>query len=191
MDLKAISAGENPLDTDVPSGGTVWRPWVPLAKPVIGAVNGAAYTGGLEIALNCDFLVASERATFADTHSRLGILPGWGLSVLLPLRVGFPMARRMSYTGDPIDAVTALRSGLVTEVVPHGDLLVTVRRVASIIAKNGRGVRGWHALYRRIETEMIGRGLKIEQESNLSWRAAGGNDDVLERIPGVIGRGRP
>ena len=60
----------------------------PLSKPVIGAVNGVAITGGFELALCCDFLVASDRARFADTHARVGVMPGWGLTVLLPQAVG-------------------------------------------------------------------------------------------------------
>ena len=57
-------------------------------KPVIGAINGAAVTGGLELALYCDILIASEQARFADTHARVGLLPTWGLSVRLPQKVG-------------------------------------------------------------------------------------------------------
>jgi enoyl-CoA hydratase len=191
IDLKAVSAGERLLDTDLDSAAPVWFPWTPMTKPVIGAINGAAITGGFELALNCDFLIASERAAFADTHARLGLLPGWGLSVLLPQRVGFAMARRMSYTGDFIDAEVALRAGLVTEVVPHDDLLPRSEGLASTVASNNRGaVAAWLALYRRIEAEVIGRGLEIEQRGNRDWRAEGGNDDVVEQIPGVIARGR-
>jgi enoyl-CoA hydratase/carnithine racemase len=94
-----------------------------MRKPVIGAVNGAAFTGGLEIALGCDFLVASERAVFADTHVRVGVLPGGGLTARLPRVVGAANARRMSMTGEVVDAARAGRIGLVTEVVPHGGLL--------------------------------------------------------------------
>ncbi len=93
--------------------------WPPMSKPVIGAINGAAVTGGLELALYCDVLIASEQARFADTHARVGLLPTWGLSVRLPQKVGVGMARRMSLTGDYLSAADALRAGLVTEVVPH------------------------------------------------------------------------
>ena len=60
----------------------------PHSKPLIGAVNGVAVTGGFEVALNCDFLIASDRARFADTHARVGVMPGWGLTVLLAQRIG-------------------------------------------------------------------------------------------------------
>src|SRR4029078_10400315 len=70
--------------------------WPPMIKPVIGAVNGAARQGRLELALYCDILIASEQARFADTHARVGLLPTWGLSVRLPQKVGVGMARRVS-----------------------------------------------------------------------------------------------
>ena len=97
--------------------------WPAMTKPVIGAINGAAVTGGLELALYCDILIASENARFADTHARVGLLPTWGLSVRLPQKVGVGMARRMSMTGDYLSATDALRAGLVTEVVPHDELM--------------------------------------------------------------------
>jgi Enoyl-CoA hydratase/isomerase len=81
-----------------------------LTIPMIGAVNGAAVTGGLKLALACDFLVASDRATFADTHARVGVMPGWGLTVALPEAVGLRRAREMSATGNFISARTALIS---------------------------------------------------------------------------------
>ena len=93
--------------------------WPPMTKPVIGAINGAAVTGGLELALYCDILIASEQARFADTHARVGLLPTWGLSVRLPQKVGVGMARRMSLTGDYLSSADAFRAGLVTEVVAH------------------------------------------------------------------------
>ncbi len=94
-------------------------PLPPRIKPLIGAINGAAVTGGLELALACDFLIASDQARFADTHARIGIQPFWRLSVLLPQAVGFRNARQMSATGNFIDAERALLIGLVNEIVYH------------------------------------------------------------------------
>lgn len=106
-----------------------------MRTPIIGAVNGATFTGGLEIALGCDFLVASERAVFADTHARVGILPGGGMTARLPQVVGLAMARRMSMTGEVIDAARAERIGLVTEVVAHERLLQRALQLAEAIAE--------------------------------------------------------
>lgn len=106
-----------------------------MRTPIIGAVNGSTFTGGLEIALGCDFLVASERAVFADTHARVGILPGGGMTARLPQVVGLAMARRMSMTGEVIDAARAERIGLVTEVVEHHRLLERAVELAQQIAE--------------------------------------------------------
>lgn len=104
-------------------------------KPIIGAVNGHAITGGFEIALNCDFLIASENAMFADSHGRVGIHPGWGMTQLLQQAVGQRMAMQMSMTCQFIDAQTALRIGLVNEVVPHDKLMPRVMEVAGFICE--------------------------------------------------------
>ncbi|GAA3527018.1 enoyl-CoA hydratase-related protein [Amycolatopsis ultiminotia] len=101
--------------------------------PVIGAINGLCYTGALELALSCDFLIASERACFADTHAAVGMLAGWGMSALLPRAVGARLARQMMLTGAAIDADQALRAGLVNEVVPHEQLRGRVRRIVDEI----------------------------------------------------------
>jgi len=93
-----------------------------MRTPVIGAINGPAFTGGLEIALGCDFLVGSHEAVFADTHVRVGVLPRGGLTARLPLFVGAARARRMSMTGEIVGAAEALRVGLLTEIVPPGQL---------------------------------------------------------------------
>src|SRR6202522_4697107 len=110
--------------------------WPSLSKTVIGAINGAAVTGGLELTLYCDILIASEQARFADTHARVGLLPTWGLSVRLPQKVGVGLARRMSLTGDYLSAADALRAGLVTEGVPHDQLLTSTHQVAMTIVGN-------------------------------------------------------
>jgi enoyl-CoA hydratase/carnithine racemase len=105
-----------------------------MRTPVIGAINGAAFTGGMEIALACDFLIASERAVFADTHARVGILPRGGMTARLPQLVGAGMARRLSMTGEVVDGARAQRIGLVTEVVPHATLIKRAVGLAADIA---------------------------------------------------------
>jgi enoyl-CoA hydratase len=119
-----------------------------VTKPVIGAVNGPAITGGLELALGCDFLVCSERAIFADTHVRVGVLPGSGLTVRLPALVGPAWARRMSMTGELVSAAQAERIGLVTEVVPHDRLLSRAVELAQAAAEAaGPTVRSLKRMY--------------------------------------------
>jgi enoyl-CoA hydratase len=102
--------------------------------PTIAAVNGAAVTGGFEVALACDFIVASERAKFADTHLRVGVYPGPVL-VDLPRRVGMAKAREMSMTGNFVDAQTAGAIGLANHVVSHDSLLPFTLTLADAIAE--------------------------------------------------------
>ena len=102
-------------------------PFPRLTKPLIGAINGVAVTGGFELALNCDFLIASEHAKFGDTHTRVGVMPGWGLTVLLPQAIGVRRAREMSFTGNFMSADEALDVGLVNHVVPHAELIPFTR----------------------------------------------------------------
>src|SRR3984957_17405133 len=106
----------------------------PHQGPIIGAINGPTGTGGPGLAMCCDFLIASERARFADTHARVGVMPGGGMTIRLPQLVGLDRARRMSLTGDYINAETARDWGLVVEVVPHESLLGRAREVAASIA---------------------------------------------------------
>jgi enoyl-CoA hydratase len=165
--------------------------WPPMTKPVIGAINGAAVTGGLEFALYCDILIASEQARFADTHARVGLLPTWGLSVRLPQKVGIGLARRMSLTGDYLSAADALRAGLVTEVVPHKDLLPTARKVAaSIVGNNQNAVRALLASYHRIDAAQTDAGLWIEAASAKQWMNAATGNDIAANRDAVLQRGR-
>jgi enoyl-CoA hydratase len=165
--------------------------WPPMTKPVIGAINGAAVTGGLEIALYCDILIASEQARFADTHARVGLLPTWGLSVRLPQRVGVGLARRMSLTGDYLSAPDALRAGLVTEVVPHDELLPAARKVAaSIVGNNQSAVRALLASYHRIDAAQTDAGLWIEAMSAKQWMNSATGNDIAANRDAVLQRGR-
>jgi enoyl-CoA hydratase len=152
--------------------------------PVIAAVNGVAVTGGLEIALACDFRIASERARFADTHARVGVTPAWGLTARLPQAVGQSWARQMSFTGDFVDASRALRIGLVNEVVPHGDLLARCTELAVSITGTasetlgrirhsydiGRDGKGTDSL--AAEAEWSGAGLVMEDPGQFAARRA-------------------
>ena len=183
LDLKEL--GDT---TDLPD---ISPKWPPISKPVIGAINGAAVTGGLEIALYCDILIASENARFADTHARVGLLPTWGLSVRLPQKVGVGMARRMSMTGDYLSADEALRTGLVTQVVPHDQLLATAREVAtSIVGNNQKAVRALMASYHLIDDSQNSGALWLEAASAREWMKSTSGDDIAASRSAVMERGR-
>ncbi|MCB9481209.1 MAG: enoyl-CoA hydratase [Desulfobacteraceae bacterium] len=132
IDLKALQNGENLFDPIGDQKGMV-EVFKSCKKPIIGAVNGYAITGGFEIALNCDFLIASENAFFRDTHAVVGIHPGWGMSQLLPQAVGRRMAKQMSMTCEPVSAKKALECGLVNEVVCRDDLMKRAVEIAEMI----------------------------------------------------------
>jgi enoyl-CoA hydratase len=132
-----------------------------LRKPVICAVNGACVSGALELALSATFIVASERARFADTHALLGVVPTWGLSALLPRAVGLRKAREMSVTGAFVHAEEALRIGLVNHVVAHDELLSFSLALAARIPATA-AVGDMLELYRRGEDLTIAGALTAE-----------------------------
>lgn len=105
------------------------------SKPIIGAINGNAITGGFELAMHCDFLIASENARFTDSHAKVGIHPGWGMTQLLQRSVGQRMAKQLSFTCKPMNAQDALRCGLVNEVVPAAELLPRAMQIARDICE--------------------------------------------------------
>ncbi len=207
LDLVELGAGLlnttiAPSDPDHPPAGsstatstaTRWRgPLPPTRVPVIGAINGVAVTGGLELALACDVLIASDRARFADTHARVGVMPGWGLSVLLPAAVGLRRAKQMSITGNYIEADRALEWGLVNEVVPHDELLPRCRELAADIATNDPvAVSRLLATYRE-GSEMTGaQAWELEGRVARSWAVGGtgDSDEVERRRRTVMERGR-
>jgi enoyl-CoA hydratase len=161
-----------------------------IEKPVIGAVNGAAVTGGLEIALQCTFLVASERARFADTHARVGIMPGGGITVLMAQSMGVRRAMELSLTGNFLTADEALRYGLVNHVVPHGELLPFARRLAADIVSNDQ--RGVHRLlqhYRQmVNAATMDEAHLLEGYMAETWQV--GVSQVASRRADVTARGR-
>lgn len=193
LDLKELGASENlgaaAADPDAARGQR--GPFPPMTKPVIGAINGVAITGGFEVALNCDFLVASERARFADTHARVGIQPGWGLTVLLAEAVGLRRAKELSATGNFLDAHTALAWGLVNHVVPHDDLLPFCRQLAADIVSNDQAaVRRILATYDEGALVDGAEAWAIEGRVSADWLRGGLGGDVEARRQQVMARGR-
>jgi enoyl-CoA hydratase len=160
-----------------------------MTKPVLGAINGAAVTGGFELALGCDFLIASERARFGDTHARVGVTPGGGMSVFLPQAIGLRRAKEMSLTGNFVDAPEALALGLVNHVVAHDELLPTARALAADIAGNDqRAVRNLKELYDRGAELSAGDALAFEHERFRTYRVD--PEEIERRRAAVIERGR-
>lgn len=102
-----------------------------FSGPVIGAINGVAITGGFELALACDVLIGTPNTRFADTHARVGILPGWGLSQKLSRLLGPSRAKEISLTGNFVSAEQALEWGLINHIVPAEELLDKARALAA------------------------------------------------------------
>ena len=194
LDLKQLGdTGDNLRGSGAdgtPNSTGVRGPFPALTKPLIGAVNGVAITGGFELALNCDFLVASERAKFGDTHSRVGVMPGWGITVLLPRAIGVRRAIEMSLTGNFMGAEEALNFGLVNHVVPHHDLLPFTRLLAADIIGNERdGVRRMLRTYKEhhADTEQW----EHEAAVGATWRRENfATEKVAERRSRIMERGR-
>ena len=134
LDLKELGVeGIGAANATEPNSNPV-RAIQQCGKPVIGAINGVAITGGFELALACDVLIASTNARFADTHARVGIVPGWGLSQKLSRQIGIYRAKELSLSGNFLDAQTALAWGLVNRVVSPEELLPAARKLAGDMA---------------------------------------------------------
>ncbi|MEE4299150.1 MAG: enoyl-CoA hydratase [Pseudomonadales bacterium] len=194
LDLKELggettdgaAAGEAVNDTDL--GAALEG----FGKPIIGAINGYAITGGFELALMCDILVCGESARFADTHARVGIVPGWGLSQKLPRLIGLPRAKELSLTGNFLSAERAYEWGMVNRVVPDGELLEVALGIARDILTTEPTTRltvkrimdeGWH--------RTLGEGMAIEDAaSRAHMRENVTPDQVAERRAGIQQRGR-
>ena len=194
IDLKELAAGGDALSENAATGqsGVTRGPYPEMSTPVIGAINGVAITGGFELALACDFLVASERARFADTHARVGIMPGWGLTVLLPEAVGYRRAKELSTTGNFLDADTALSWGLVNHVVPHDELVPFCQQLGRDIATvDRRAVRRMLQTYDEGALRDGAGAWALEGEVSVAWQGEGLDPATIERNrQAVVARGR-
>ena len=187
LDLKELGQGVAP--GTLSSDNSPFSALTSMTTPTIGAINGACATGGLELALTCDFLIASERARFGDTHARVGFTPAGGMSVLLPQAVGLRMAREMSFTGNFIDATEAHRLGLVNHVVPHEQLLATATAIGNNIASGDQdAVRALKDLYDRGPMLAAGEALELELDVFRHRRLA--PETIEARRAGLLERNR-
>lgn len=171
LDLKVFAAAD--ADAERRTVGTLLRRFGQLGKPLIGAINGPAIAGGLELALSCDFLIGSPRAVFADTHVKIGAFPGAGLTARLSRAVGVRTAKAMGLAGLRLDALAALRAGLLVEVVEPDALMTRAHELAFNIANaNGALVASLRKLYDANMNRSLNDALAAEQVELERWRQA-------------------
>jgi enoyl-CoA hydratase len=194
LDLKELGAGDSVGDAANPGAGSVSDPVTAMdacRKPIIGAINGAAITGGFEVALACDILYASTNARFADTHARVGIMPGWGLSQKLSRLVGIHRAKEISLSGNFIDAKTAYEWGLVNRVFEPEALLPAAIKLAEDIASVPADKA---QLYKRLIDEGFAKSYrkarKFETKTTARLNAAVSSEAIEKARGAVMARGR-
>lgn len=160
-------------------------------RPVIGAINGVAITGGFELALACDILIASTQARFADTHARVGVLPGWGLSQKLSRMIGIGRAKELAFTGNYLTAEQALAWGLVNRVVEPDELLPVCRKLAMEMLSC---VPGMVSSYKRVIDRGYGmnfpEALRMEKEASKEHARKLTADFIASQRQSVQERGR-
>ncbi len=199
LDLKELG-GENETQgvpasdrerEEVVAGADVVRAVENFPGPVIGAINGFAITGGFELALACDVLLASTQARFADTHARVGILPGWGLSQKLSRTIGVYRAKELSLSGNYLGAEQALEWGLVNRVVAPEQLLETALALAHDMRSCPRDVvRAYKRLIDEGYKTELGRGLELEGEHSRAHIRSVSSEQIRARRNAVQERGR-
>ena len=155
-----------------------------LPQPVIVAVQGGSFTGGLELALAGDIILASESASFADTHGKFALVPIWGMSQRLPRRVGQWKAREMSFSGRPVSGAEAARIGLANHCVADDALDAKVAEIAHAIASQSRhSVFAYKRLYGEQADLPLNAGLAHEV-----FNSAGVGADFAARVAGQFGK---
>lgn len=190
FDLKELGSGSPDKTADKTQSDIVGA-ISSFEGPIIAAVNGHAITGGFELALACDLIIASTKARFADTHARVGILPGWGLSQKLPRLIGIARAKELSFTGNAITAAQAYDWGLVNRVVEPAELLPVCKALAADMASC---VPGLLEGYKKLIDEGYGMNLRdamtLEMERSLESAKRATAAMIAKRREGVISRGR-
>ncbi|MEP2829889.1 enoyl-CoA hydratase [Parvibaculum sp.] len=162
-----------------------------FSGPVIGAINGVSITGGFELALACDVLVCSENARFADTHARVGILPGWGLSQKLSRAIGIYRAKELSLTGNFLSAAQAEEWGLINRVVTAEELLPVCRKLAEdMLSVVPECLPAYKKLIDDGFAESFGDGLKTERKVSSAANKSVSSDAIAERRAGIQNRGK-
>ena len=188
LDLKELGADPTALPaalSDDPAANPV-RALEACRKPVIGAINGVALTGGFELALACDVLIASPNARFADTHTRVGVMPGWGLSQKLSRAIGVYRARELSLSGNFLDAGTACAWALVSRVVEAPDLLPEAKRLAADMASaDPEMMVAMKALITEGFALSLGDALNLERRVS-SAQNSGVSAEAIERRRGEV-----
>jgi enoyl-CoA hydratase len=187
LDLKELGS-ESAEDM---GGGEMMQSIRGFEGAIIGAINGHAITGGFELALACDILIASTEARFADTHARVGFLPGWGLSQILPRLVGISRAKEISLTGNFIPAEQAEAWGLVNRVVPPDELLPACKTLATdMLSCDRKTMLG----YKRLIDEGFGmtfaEAMAMEARVSMQNAATVSAETVEQRRQAVRDRGR-
>ena len=159
--------GKPPLEPHLPD---VLNAIERSAKPVIAALHGTVLGGGFELALACDFLYAAEGARFADTHARVGLLPGWGLSQKLGRLIGINRAREASLTGNFINAETAMTWGLVNKVCSPETLIEETLAAAQQIAEsNPQTISAMRSLMNDGDLLPLGEALELEGARGIAY----------------------
>ena len=193
LDLKELSSdplGMGAANATDPAENPA-RALLATNKPVIGAINGVAITGGFEVALACDVLICSTNARFADTHARVGITPGWGLSQKLSRVIGPYRAKELSLTGNFLSAEKAYEWGLVNRVVAPEALMDEALKLAREMADiEADMLVTYKAMIDDGYELAMGEGLKLEHERSLAHNAEVTPEMVAARRAAVQARGR-
>ena len=160
-----------------------------LEKPIVGAINGVAAGAGISVAMACDIVIAAENATFIEAFSRVGLVPDTGSTWFLPRLVGLPRAAEMMFTGDPVDAATAERIGLINRVVPADKLVEEANSLATRLARSAPIALALakRALNRAFETNLE---VALDYEAQLQ-SVAGRSADHKEGVAAFVEKRSP